>query len=451
MNFKGFYIGVLIRVVFIALTALLAAFLAVQTNYWYSIVTTFIILILQAWNLISYINAQGKELRKLLTHIKENSGTMHPSQVQNPAFKDLNYFLKEINEIIHQAWQDKEEQVQFNDLILQHVQIGLLAFDENEKIIFINPAAKQLLPIHTIHSLPTLRQFHPRLTSTIQELEPGTSRIHKLKGNKGLSQLRVSLARIKFTEKTVNLVSFQDITKELDEQEAGSWQKLMRVLIHEITNAITPVTSLTSTIGQFFIENNTIVAANKLSDEKLEQAVTGLDLIEERGHAVLDFVNNFKSLAHLPKPVVKEIPAQTLIANIVQLKKEDLNKAQITIEYKIAPESLSLKCDQHQLEQVLLNLINNAMEAMQELPNSVRRHISIDATPYKEVHCHIKVSDTGRGIPEDLQEEIFVPFFTTKENGSGIGLSLSRQIAQLHGGKLSVFSNQQGTTFNLFI
>jgi nitrogen fixation/metabolism regulation signal transduction histidine kinase len=451
MSFNKFYIGIIIRVVFIVIMALLMATLVVKTNYWYSVFSAAMVLALQTWNLIAFINAQGKQLRRLLAHMKENSGSLNHSLARNPAFKELHHFYEEINAIIKQTRQDRQEQLHFNQLILQHVQSGLIAFDHEQKVVFINEAATELLHIHSIHSLQTLYNFYPDLAEKITELEPGNTQVYDLKVNHSTSKISLSLACLKLPEKTINLVALHDITKEMNYQEAGSWQRLMRVLIHEITNAITPVTSLTSTIGNFFKENNQVITADKLTNETLEQAVKGLGLIKERGHAVLDFARNFKSFAHLPEPTLKAVSANSLIGNIVQLKTEDLHKADITINYTISPEDLTLRCDQQQLEQVLINLINNAIEAILEIPDAAKRHISILAKPYQETSCQIQVSDSGTGIPENLQDEIFVPFFTTKEQGSGIGLSLSRQIVQMHGGKLSVFPSEQGTTFNVYI
>jgi len=448
MGFNKFHSGIIVRVILIAFSGLLLAFLALCTNLYYCILATFMLLSALTWNLIAFITKQGKELRKLLIEVKEHHGTLQTKQRQNPAFKELNYFIDEINHIIQHERQHKQEQQHLTDHILNHAQVGLLAFDTS-KVLFINPTARKLLSIHEIKTLKALAQYHPQLTSKITSLKPGISEVYKIQSNGFSRQLSILRSTLKFREQTITLLSLQDIQKELAAKEAESWQKLIRILSHEITNAITPVTSLTSTISNFFIREDQILTTRDLTNDNIQQAVTGLELIEERGNAVLQFVRNFKSLAHLPAPELKEVNVSELFKNVVTLKHVDLAAKNIAVEHRAHPVDLTITCDKGQMEQVLINLVNNAIDAICETTNEQARKITLTAYFDEQNQHTIQVADTGKGIPESLHGQIFVPFYTTKPTGNGIGLALSRQILQQHGGNIALQSGKDGTCFIL--
>jgi signal transduction histidine kinase len=226
----------------------------------------------------------------------------------------------------------------------------------------------------------------------------------------------------------------------LDEKEMDAWQKLIRVLTHEIINSVTPVTSLTSTISGFFRKGDQIVAAKDLSDENIREALTGLGYIEDRGKNLIDFVSKFRSLTKLPVPKFEEIDIAKLIDGIILLKRDELSANGIGLKCIVPQNVLNLNCDRSLIEHVLINLINNASDSILSKGDDNDKIIEICGSEGEDQHVLITVSDNGTGIPDNLLDNIFVPFFTTKEHGSGIGLSLSRQIMKLHGGTISVSS-----------
>ena len=219
-----------------------------------------------------------------------------------------------------------------------------------------------------------------------------------------------------------------------------SWQKLIRVLTHEIINSVTPITSLTSTISGFFKKGNHILAAKELSDEIIHEALTGLDYIEDRGKNLIDFVSKFRSLTKLPTPRFEEVSLAKLAESITLLKRDELSANGIMLKCISSVENMKLYCDRSLIEHVLLNLVNNASDAIISKNDNKERIIEIRWATGVDNHNVVSVMDNGIGIPDDQLENVFMPFFTTKEHGSGIGLSLSRQIMKLHGGTISVFS-----------
>ena len=447
MDSNKYFFGIIIRVILIVFSALLLAFLSFKTNYLYCITSLVIVIFLQTWNLIFYIIKRRNELKKMLEYIKENNATMNFSKSYNSPFKELSYFLNEIGEIVRKVRLEKENQFRYTQYIVEHIGIGLLSYDQYGKIEFINHAAKSLLNIHSIKSIEILDRMHPGLKNILFSMNAENQKVFVTKSGGKPLHLAISMSIVKIAEKEIRLVSFQDIKNELDEKEIESWQKLTRVLTHEIINSITPVTSLTGTISSFFKNKDQIVASNDITDNTIQEAVTGLDLIEERGNAVLDFVKNFKSLTKLPTPNYEEIRLFELIENTYLLIKEELFEKGISLKYAIDPNDATILCDKNLMEHVIINLINNAIDAVSENNNSNGKHITIKAIKNSEGKTLITIIDNGKGIPDNIIEDIFVPFFTTKDDGSGIGLSLSRQIIKLHGGYINVKSEKGKTVF----
>jgi two-component system nitrogen regulation sensor histidine kinase NtrY len=218
------------------------------------------------------------------------------------------------------------------------------------------------------------------------------------------------------------------------------------VLTHEIINSVTPVTSLTSTISGFFKRGNDIVSAKDLPDETIQEALTGLGYIEERGKNLIDFVSKFRSLTKLPTPRFEEIKVTDLLNEINLLLKDELRVKGINISSSVVSDNLTVFCDKGLTGHLLLNLVNNAVDAVTNNAETKGKRIDIKGLIGEEQRIQINVSDNGTGIPEELLENIFIPFFTTKEHGSGIGLSLCRQIMKLHGGTISVYSKPEVET-----
>lgn len=450
MNSNKYYIGIIVRVVLIVLSSLLFAFLSFKTNYLYTISSLFILVALQTWNLINYILKRRDELKRMLEYIKENNPTMYFSPSRVHPFNELGYFLNEIGDIVRNVRIDKENQLRYTQYIVQHVGIGLLAFDQAGKIEIVNQAAKDILHLPVLNSIDTLDRAKPGLTNIIKKMSLNEQKVIVLNSDQEIRHLAFKMSIFKIAQKEIKLISFQDIKNELDEKEMDSWQKLIRVLTHEIINSITPVTSLTGTISGFYKTNNKLVNASNISDNTIEQTVTGLDLIEERGKALLDFVSKFRSLTKLPTPKFEEVNLSDLINVIVVLKKDELAEKGISLNFTTNQNDITILCDKSLIEHVLINLINNATDAVINNVQPKSKSIEIKGWLNGDQHPAISVKDNGNGIAENITDEIFIPFFTTKETGSGIGLSLSRQIMRLHGGKISVQSTlNQETVFTL--
>jgi two-component system, NtrC family, nitrogen regulation sensor histidine kinase NtrY len=440
MNSNKYYTGIIVRVILIVVSALILAFLSYKTNYLYTISVLVILIIIETWSMIRYILKRRDDIKRMLEYIKENNPTIYFSRSREYPFNELGYFLNEIGDIVREVRIEKENQLQYMQHIVEHVGTGLLSFDKEGNIEIINQAAKDLLGVQEINSINILEKVQRGLPEILRKVSVGEQKVITLKSGNKLQQLAIRVSIFAIGRKEIRLVSLQDIKNELDEKEMDSWQKLIRVLTHEIINSVTPVTSLTSTISGFFKKGDQVVASKDLSDENIREALTGLGYIEDRGKNLIDFVSRFRSLTKLPKPKFEEVSLTVLFDSITLLKKDELSANGIVLNCITSSQNMNLYCDRSLIEHVLLNLVNNASDAVSGNMNGKERNIEIMGSTTGDQHPVISVRDNGSGIPDDLIENIFIPFFTTKEHGSGIGLSLSRQIMKLHGGTISVFS-----------
>jgi len=249
--------------------------------------------------------------------------------------------------------------------------------------------------------------------------------------------LSVRAAKFKMLEKQIKLISLQDITHELEENELDNWQKLIRVLTHEIMNSITPITTLTTSIRRGLRINDRMKTPREIKIEDIEDIVASNDLIEERANGLTNFVRKYRSLTILPRLSTSEFPLLDLFDKLYKMLSEKLQEQEIKFSCDVKPKDLHVVADRQLIEQMLINLLKNAMEATYHAKNA---RVKLNAYQAKE-RVYISIEDNGSGIPLDIADKIFMPFYTTKKAGSGIGLSLSRQIMRLHKGTISIRSN----------
>ncbi|TFH49044.1 MAG: hypothetical protein E4G92_02530, partial [Bacteroidia bacterium] len=432
-----YYSGIILRVALITLSSLLLALISDKANYLYSVTGLLLAVILQTWALIRYILKRRDDIKRMLEYIKENNPSIYFSQSRDYPFNELGDFLNEIGDIVRDVRIEKENQLQYMQYIVQHVGTGLMSFDKEGNIQIINQAAKDLLGVPEINSIYILEKVQPGLPAILLQMKVREQKVLTLLSANRLQQLAIRISVFKIGPDEIRLASFQDIKTELDEKEMDSWQKLIRVLTHEILNSITPVTSLTATISGFFKKGDKVIPAKDLPDNNIQDALTGLGYIEERGKNLIDFVNKFRSLTRLPLPKFEKIKLTEIFDGIAALKKDDLSERGIMLNCHCSPDNIMHYCDRSMIEQVLINLINNSADAFNDYDNSKDRLVDVTGTIGEEENIIIRVTDNGMGIPVHQLENIFIPFFTTKDNGSGIGLSLSRQIMKLHGGTIS--------------
>ena len=256
--------------------------------------------------------------------------------------------------------------------------------------------------------------------------------------------LKLSFKRVQFKlrGRDIHLLSIQNIKSELEEEEIEAWQKLIRVLSHEIMNSVTPVKSLTKTLIDMFEKDNGVKTAQEVDDATISNCLDGLHAIENRSKGLLNFVQSYRKLTRLPKPILKTVRVADLFDNILHLMEAEFSENRIPIEINIEPADLEISCDERLISQVLINLLGNSVQALE---GRVDAKISMSARS-DDTDVILLVKDNGPGIPGEIIDKIFIPFYSTKEKGSGVGLSLSKQIMRLHNGSLSVHSEPDTET-----
>lgn len=448
MVYKHYYIIVISRVFFIVLTSIVLAYVLYKTNYVYTTAGLIILIILQTVSLIRFLNKTNRYLSNFLYFLKEDNASISYNEAINKSpISDLHAYFNEIRDIIKHVRIEKENQYMYLQYIIDNIGIGLISFDEKGKIELINESARILLGIPVMHNINDLNRIQIGFSSFVMDLKPGQPQLYKLNLEGEIVHLSVKGSKIKIGERNICIISFQDIKNELDDNELDSYQKLIRVLTHEIMNSVTPINTLTGAIKKFYRDQNGIRDIDDINNDIIEETVTGLDLIEERGHGLKTFVNKYRSLTKLPQPQFKKVDVQILLNKMIKLLQNDLDERNIYVEIEIHTENLMIHADEKMLEQVIINLIKNAINA---IPVNQEGRISLTARKTNDLRTFIHISDNGIGITKENINHIFTPFFTTKEQGSGIGLSLARQIMRLHKGYITVKSEPgKGSTFTL--
>jgi two-component system nitrogen regulation sensor histidine kinase NtrY len=362
--------------------------------------------------------------------------------ISKKLYRELNTIINEISTVRS----EKESEHQYFQNTVKHISTGIIAFDENGKVEICNNSALELLNLNNLTHITDTEKTKTGISDMFKNIKSGTTKLLKLVINNDIVQLSIKAADFKIKDRNIKLLSLQNIKTEIDQSEVDAWQKLIRVLTHEIMNSVSPIKLLSGSLIEMFEENNKIKTINDIDNETIENSVLGLKTIRKRSTGLSSFVETYKSLTQIPKAKFLEFKVIHLFDHINTLLKHDLEQKNILFEIKCEPINLNLYADEKLIEQVLINLIKNASEAFSNTYNPI---IRLSAEIINDI-VQIKVKDNGPGISSDVLDNIFIPFFTTKEKGSGIGLSLSRQIMLLHGGNISVKSKPDiETTFIL--
>jgi nitrogen fixation/metabolism regulation signal transduction histidine kinase len=326
--------------------------------------------------------------------------------------------------------------------LVEHVNTGIIQFDNEGNVEVINKLAKDFFQCGDINNLKNLDQKIPGISTKLLGLKLGSSKSIKIYINETFAVLNFKISEFKVEGECKKLVSFQNIKEELEFNETDSWKKLIRVLTHEIMNSTAPISSSIKVITSLLRHENSdrIKSMDEISKEDINNTVRGLGIIEERSEGLNQFVQSYRELTKNIEPYFTEFKIIEIFKSIGFLFAEDFRNAKIKFQFQLQPEDLRLKADKNLVEQVIINLIKNSIEATS---NTMKRDIRLESFKQNN-RIIIRVTDTGEGISLEESDKIFIPFFTSKEEGSGIGLSLSRQIMQLHNGSIT-FESKQGT------
>jgi nitrogen fixation/metabolism regulation signal transduction histidine kinase len=443
MDYK---IGLLGR---IALFAVSQFFLAqAMLNDWgvFPISLLLIFVLFQLIFLFKYSESSFKKVRLFLDNIKQDNYTqLYPVKFDGTDTDELHIEFNAILAKLKEDQAEKEANYQYFRSVFKHLSIGLITFGENGEIQILNVAAKRILQVDELRNISQIEKINKELHLAIQNLRTGGSELIKIAHPDGIMQLSVYVIELLMRGERFKLVSLQNIQSELEEKEMEAWQNLVKILTHEIMNSIAPISSLAGTLKSELedkIEHNL-----PLQPSDMEDCMLGISTIEKRSAGLIGFVSEFRSLAHIPAPKFGSIGISGLFDQLEILLQHQLESNGIRLIKQVNPKGLILFADQHQIEQVLINILQNAIQAVEE---TERKEIILSAFIDEAGKIIIEVTDTGKGIEEEALGKIFIPFFTTKKKGSGIGLSLSKQIMRRHKGNIQVRSKLgEGSTVKL--
>ena len=450
MGFNNLRFQIIIRIIAIALTIYLFVAMAESGVFSLTVILIFSLAVAQVVGLIKLVDNTNRQIVEFFDSIKKND----LSGVEKKLNKDeYSAFLYEqfrmVLDRLKNSKLTRDEHQHYLTTIVQHVGIGLITFDEDGNIQIMNIAAKRLLKTENIKNINDLKIISEDLVKNLWELKTGGSALLTVGTEGEERQLSVYVIELTMGGKNFKLVSLQNIRSELEEMEMEAWQKLVRVLTHEIMNSVTPISSLANTVEEEiarYLEQEKDSDSHRISKDDLEDIYLGVQTIQRRSDGLIRFVNDFRSLTHTPEPRFKMVQVSELFSQISVLLKHELESNDIHFVVAIEPEDLTMNIDPELIQQVLINLIKNAIQALDGYENK-----TIELRAYRDGNSKVlMVKDNGPGIEEEAQSKIFIPFYTTKKSGSGIGLSLSRQIMRKHKATIMVKSKiDQGTQFIL--
>jgi signal transduction histidine kinase len=445
---KRFELRIIIRVIFMFAVLCLAAVTVIQAQFIYLIILIPVV----AWQISDFYRFFHKtqsELEQFVESIHYRDFSRHfdvrhaPDELKNmrKGFNDINSTFKVIS-------REKETQYLYLQKILELVETGILSYEvESGEVVWMNDSLKKILGMPYLKSLQSLEKRDVYLFREIQQLQPGAGKIISISRDNGIVKVLASATAFQTDNKTYKLAAFQNVNEALDEAEAKAWQKLLSVMTHEIMNSVAPISSLADTMLDRLQKATEFMREQPAAVEDLE---LGIETIRRRSEGLLKFTETYRNLNKIVAPTLSKVYIRNLFENLHQLMQPTLQQKNVELDIILQNPDLSYELDATLIEQVLINLLVNAIEAVKDKPNPKIQLSAFSVTGSTKIN--IKVADNGCGIPASLMDRIFIPFFTTRKNGSGIGLSLCQQILLLHKGSIQVQSVvNEGSAFTLHL
>lgn len=449
MVYKQFRFLVILRVLLLSISIFLFFYLINESKYLVSAIIVGCVTMAQVISLILFVERTNRKLSHFLESIRHSDfASTYSDKGMGKSFEGLN---AEFNEVINEFKKnraEKEEHFNYLQTVIQHISVGIITYTKDGKVDIINTSLKKLLRINNLRFINDLKNIQEDLPETFMNLKAGEKTLVKLFIEDELVQLMIYATEFRMRGEEYILISLQNIHAELEEKEIESWQKLIRVLTHEIMNSITPISSLAFTVHEMLlITMEDKIQLKELDQEDIEGIDSGLRTIQSRSKGLLNFVEIYRNLTRIPKPNFRYFEVAELFERAHELMRPKFEILNINCTIRVFPENIKITADPDLMDQVLINLMLNAIHAVTDRKEA---EIAIVATQNENGRAIIEISDNGSGIKPDILDKIFMPFFTSKKTGSGIGLSLSRQIMSLHKGSISVKSKPNiGTTFTL--
>ncbi|WP_119677766.1 sensor histidine kinase [Indioceanicola profundi] len=441
---RRFELNVTVRVALLAFSSMLLGVLLVATEYRATSLLVGIAILVQIGGLLRKVTMTNRELSRFLTAIAHSDFSQtFGMRGMGSAFDELGASFTTVLERFKATRADTERQAEYLNALLEHVPVALAAVFPSGRVELLNNAARRLLGPEDLNR--RLADGSKTVADSLRELKAGSRALLRVAGGVGGGPLQMTVAATQLTlaGEPRLLVSLQNIGADLEATEVRAWQELVRVLTHEMMNSLTPVSSLTRTAKAVMEDLTEKVADRPDLAEEMGDAVQAIDTVARRSDGLLRFVERYRQFTQVPKPALERIKVREVLDRMRRLMAPALAEKRIRFETLVLPPALEMAVDPDLLDQVLINLLKNAVEALAGQEDAcVRMNAFLD----EGGRVALQVIDNGPGIPPEVADKIFVPFFTTKREGSGVGLSLARQIMLAHGGSIAVARAEEGGT-----
>lgn len=445
---RRLYLNLIFRVLLIIALSVGLGWSLQSTRVFYIAPIIIIALIISAISLVRYLNSTNRKMSFFFEAVKNNDSALRFGRHPGNKTEDLlNRKLNEVNKQIQDLKMENRQKEQYFRTMLENVATGIITFNSKGVVLHANSSVKKMLSLEVLTHLKQIEKLDGRLYRTIQNIKPMEHRLISISNENVETEFALYATPFASGGDLLTILSVQDIKNELDARELSSWIKLIRVLIHEIMNSVTPITSLSESLYKKVVNDKKLSQKNDENDCEGDIVCQGLEVIHDQSKGLMNFVESYRELTKLPKPDKKNFKILDLLNRVKILFETEYN-SNLNIKINSAPKDMEILADENQISQVLINIVKNAIQANEE---NVNAEIWILASA-REDRSLIEITDNGPGIEKEIMDEIFVPFFTTNENGSGIGLSISKQIISLHGGNLKVRSKPGvETVFSIII
>lgn len=444
---KRFALLVIIRIVLLMLTLTALAFIFAKTELFFNQIILVSVIIIQVSELIRFITYTNRELAKLLLAIRYSDFSISfKGKKRGKSFQELQEAFVEIIDAFKKVSVEKEAQFKFLKVIVDHINVGIIAIKEDYEIELMNQSATDTLKVSVPNYWKQFQQLLPHFAEEITHMDDNERKLMELNIKGDALQISVHLTKIKILNYRYNIITFQDIKNEIEQKEIEAWHKLIRILTHEIMNSVTPITSLSETMLMLLqTEERKQKPISEVTEEDMEDLTFSLNTIQKRSEGLLHFVDDYRRLTKIKRLELEKLPVKAVVEDITNLLQSEFKRENVGLKTNIQSD-FEIAIDEKLIAQVLINLLTNARHAVEDVENP---EVKIKAY-YEDRNKIIEIQDNGCGIEPQKMDQIFIPFFSTKEQGSGIGLSLSKQIMKKHKGDLKVRSEQgQGSSFFL--
>ena len=432
MGFKRFSILIAVRITLIMVSIMGLLTLILNTGYVAAPLLVAGLLAFQCFEVFNFVSKTNRELTRFLDAARyaDYSQRFELSGL-GAGFDELGQVLSGILRRFHSIRTTQEKELKYMRAMVEHIPVPLITIHDNERVVLLNNSARRLFGSHQISKLSDLEIFGSALIDHLEQINPGERRLVTIDIDGMAQQLSISSTQVIIGQQNEKLISLLDIQGELDRAQLDAWQDLVRVLTHEIMNSITPVASLAKTASDLVADTQTKITDHPELVEELDDVASAVSTVARRSDGLMNFVASYRQLTRLPAPEKRTLKVAEILDNAIEVAAYNWNEQGPLLEHSVTPSELTVSADRDMIEQVLINLLKNAEQALADTPGA---RVDLSGKLNKRGHVVIEIEDNGPGIAADMAQKVFVPFFTTKREGSGVGLALTRQVMIAHGG-----------------